>query len=119
MTLGDRIKNKREQMGISQIELANKVGISKQTLYKYENNIVTNIPSDKIEAIAKYLDVSPGFLMGWQEPGVSSSAELLADIVGDPALIEYIRKIKSFNEEEREKVFDYIDLVYYKKISKS
>ena len=66
MTVGERIKQIREKKGISQIDLANSVKISKQNLYKYENNIITNIPSDKIEAIAKRLNVSPAYLMGWE-----------------------------------------------------
>lgn len=66
MTVGERIKFARENKGISQIDLATSVKISKQNLYKYENNIITNIPSDKIEAIAKRLEVSPAYLMGWE-----------------------------------------------------
>ena len=67
MTIGDRIKKTRETKGISQTQLAKSVNISKQTLYKYENNIITNIPSDKIELIAGILKVSPAFLMGWED----------------------------------------------------
>ena len=48
MTVGERIKKIRQQNAISQTELANACKISKQTLYKYENNIITNIPFDKI-----------------------------------------------------------------------
>ena len=51
MTIGDRIKKLRNQIGLSQTELAIKSNSSKQTIYKYENNIVTNIPSDKIEIL--------------------------------------------------------------------
>lgn len=32
---------------MSQVEFADKINVSKQTLYKYENDIITNIPSDK------------------------------------------------------------------------
>ena len=67
MTIGDRIKKQRELLGISQVELAEKIKVSKQTLYKYENNIITNIPSDKIEIIGKVLEVSPSYLMGWED----------------------------------------------------
>ena len=67
MTIGDRIKKQRELLGISQVELAEKIKVSKQTLYKYENDIVTNIPSDKIEDIAKFCGVSPSYLMGWED----------------------------------------------------
>lgn len=66
MTVGERIKILREQLGISQVDFAIRINVSKQTLYKYENNIVTNIPSDKIEAVAKICNVSPAYLMGWE-----------------------------------------------------
>lgn len=69
MTIGDRIKQLRARKNISQVDLANQVGVSKQTLYKYENNIVTNIPSDKIEGIAQALETSPAYLMGWSSEG--------------------------------------------------
>lgn len=65
MTVGKRIKDLREKRGLSQVDLADKVSVSKQTLYKYENDIITNIPSDKIEAIAQVLNTSPAYLMGW------------------------------------------------------
>lgn len=66
MTLGERIKFFRERKGLGQTELASLVNISKQSLYKYENNIITNIPSDKIEMITKKLDTTPAILMGWE-----------------------------------------------------
>lgn len=71
MTIGQRIKALREQKGFSQIELAEKIGVSKQNLYKYENGIISNIPSDKIEAAAAALETSPAYLMGWDDSTVS------------------------------------------------
>lgn len=71
MTIGQRIKALREQKSISQIELAEKMGVSKQNLYKYENGIISNIPSDKIEAAAAALETSPAYLMGWEDFTVS------------------------------------------------
>lgn len=65
MTVGERLKNLREKLGISQVDFADKINVSKQTLYKYENNIITNIPSDKIEAAASIGNISPAYLMGW------------------------------------------------------
>ena len=64
--IGSRIKLRRQELGKSQTDLAREVGISKQTLYKYETGIVTNIPSDKIELLAKKLETSPSYLMGWE-----------------------------------------------------
>ena len=67
MTKGQRIRSRRDELKISQTDLAEKIQVSKQTLYKYENDIVTNIPSDKIEALAQALDVTPAYLMGWTD----------------------------------------------------
>lgn len=66
-SVADRIKQAREKSGITQVDLAVKIGVSKQTLYKYENGVITNIPSDKIEQIAELTGVSPAYLMGWVE----------------------------------------------------
>lgn len=67
-TIGDRIKNLRLKIGKNQVSFADSIDVSKQTLYKYEHNIITNIPSDKIEAIAKLCNVTPAYIMGWEEP---------------------------------------------------
>lgn len=65
MTVGERLKQLREKSGMSQVDFAAKLNVSKQNLYKYENDIITNIPSDKIEDAAKILHVSPAYIMGW------------------------------------------------------
>lgn len=81
--IGERIKNRRQELGFSQVELAKKIGVSKQSLYKYENGIITNIPSDKIELLANVLRTTPGFLMGWesstQNPSRGSAYQELMD----------------------------------------
>lgn len=66
MTVGKRIKQLRENLGMSQVAFAKAIDVSKQTLYKYENDLITNIPSDKIESAARIGGVSPASLMGWQ-----------------------------------------------------
>ena len=48
-------------------ELFKKLGTTKQTIYKYENDIVTNIPSDRMEALSKVLQCSPAYIMGWDD----------------------------------------------------
>ena len=67
MAKGERIKALREQFGMTQDELAEKLGTTKQTIYKYETGVVTNIPSDKIEEMAALFGVTPSYLMGWDE----------------------------------------------------
>lgn len=77
MTVGERIQLSRKKIGMSQIDFATKINVSKQTLYKYENNLITNIPSDKIEAVANLCHVSPAYLMGWTDDSGSQSTPTL------------------------------------------
>ncbi len=77
MTIGKRIKDAREAKGATQDELARAAGTTKQTIYKYENGIVTNIPSNKIEAIASFLNVSESYLMGWENSTLGGESELI------------------------------------------
>lgn len=66
--VGKRIKELRTQkLHMNQVDFADIIHVSKQTLYKYENGIITNIPYSKIEAIAKACNVSPAYLMGWED----------------------------------------------------
>ena len=67
MTIGERIRLARESAGFSQVMLADRINVSKQSLYKYETGVITNIPSDKIEAIAAATHTTPAFLMGWED----------------------------------------------------
>mgnify|MGYP000413532084 FL=1 len=65
MALKDNIKKRREEIGITLEEVAKTVGVTRQTIQKYESGIIANIPSDKIELLAIALKTSPSFLMGW------------------------------------------------------
>lgn len=109
MTVGDRIRRERELAGISQTDLAGKIKISKQTLYKYEMNIITNIPSDKIEAIAKILNVSPAFLMGWEENLTASNADMIVDLLSDKDLLDNVLKLMVLSKEHQRAIYDNIN----------
>ena len=67
LSIRKRIKEIRISKNITQDELALKIGTTKQTIYKYENEIVTNIPSQKIELISNALNTTPDYLMGWSD----------------------------------------------------
>lgn len=77
MTVGERIRNKRIELNMTQDELAKKVGYkSRSSIQKIE--AARDLPLKKISLMAKALDCSPGYLMGWEE----------AEPLDDPALFE-------------------------------
>lgn len=75
MNIGKKIKMAREQKNMTLDEVARRCGTTRQTIYKYENEIVTNIPYDRIILLSKALDVTPSYLFGWEEKK-SSPAEI-------------------------------------------
>lgn len=106
MTVGERIKEIRNKIGMSQVDFADKINVSKQTLYKYENNIITNIPSDKIEAAAQLGNVTPSYLMGW-EPVTD---EDIGNIFSNANLFETIENISSLSPSEKNHFIKYLRL---------
>ena len=65
MTIGERIRAAREEKKMTQEELGTICGTTKQSIFKYETGVITNIPRDKMEKIASALGVTPTYLMGW------------------------------------------------------
>lgn len=65
--IGTRIKELRRRNNLTLEELAEKIGTSKQTINRYENGIIANIPKEKIVALAEALGTTPQNLMGWSE----------------------------------------------------
>lgn len=67
MTIGERIRDRRRELKITQDALAKAIGSNKQLIHKYERGLVADIPISKIEKIAVALGVSPAYLVGWVE----------------------------------------------------
>ena len=87
---GQRIKELRMLAGMSQEELGRRVGVQRAAINKYEVGSVTNIPITTIEKIARVFDVSPTYVMGWNEtPSNPLSAE-----------VKLIQGVKAFYGED-------------------
>ena len=99
MSVGLRIKIAREQRNMTLDEVAKRCETTKQTIYKYENDIVTNIPYDKIVLLSKALGVTPSYLFGWEEKDNSPSELQLTE--GEQMMIDIFRLIP----EEQQRVF--------------
>lgn len=119
MTVGDRIRKHRELSGISQTDLAEKIGVSKQTLYKYEKNVITNIPSDKIEEIAKALNVSESCLMGWENKEIElineeEKGRSLSKLIANEDMLDAVVKLSKLQPGDKEMVVNLINSLYEK-----
>ncbi len=65
--LGDRIRRLRKERRMSLEELAEYIGTTRQTIHRYETGAISNIPHEKVEAMASALGTTPSRLMGWED----------------------------------------------------
>lgn len=124
MAKGERIKALREQRGMTQDELAEKLGTTKQTVYKYETGVITNIPSDKIEEMAALFGVTPSYLMGWDEDPKNGQPEgyylddetaaLAQEIYEDPDLRILLKAKEDLSAEDLNVVINMIKALQVK-----
>ena len=62
-----RIKELRQARGLTLEQVADVVGVGKSTVRKWETGMIANMKRDKIADLAKALDTTPAYLMGWKE----------------------------------------------------
>lgn len=66
MTTGERIKSRREELGLTVDEVAAKLGKHRATIYRYESNDIENFPADVLVPLSHVLETTPAYLMGWE-----------------------------------------------------
>lgn len=105
MTIGQRIKQRREELNITQDELAKRLGYkSRSSINKIELDIY-NLKQSKIKAIADALQTTPGFIMGWQEDGQTEKPMTLAAHFDG----------EEYTEEEIEEILQFVEFVKNKR----
>jgi transcriptional regulator with XRE-family HTH domain len=68
MTTGEKIKQLRKQLGMTQEELGNLIGVKKAAINKYETGAVVNLKRSTIDSLARALHVSPVELLSPDDP---------------------------------------------------
>lgn len=77
MNIGNRIKQRRLELNLSVDELAKKLNKNRATVYRYESNEIENFPTTVLEPLAKALETTPAYLMGWDERKFDRESEQL------------------------------------------
>ena len=94
MSIGAKIRELREARNMSLDEVAKLCKTTRQTIYKYENGIVTNIPYDRIILLSNALNTTPANLLGLEsnnENKISLDGMELTE--GEKAFIKLLRRI--------------------------
>lgn len=109
MKTGDRIKKRREELGISVDEVAKKLGKHRATIYRYESNDIGTLPTDVLEPLAIVLETTPAALMGWEDFRPPHASNLIViEPMGKIPLVGQIACGTPILAEEN--IDDYVDL---------
>ena len=99
MEFNQLVKKRRLELGLTMEELGTRVGVSKATIQRWESGEIKNVRRDKITKLAKALETTPSYLMGWEEANHTISDNSDATIAylkehGEDKLIELYKKIQ-------------------------
>lgn len=127
MRIGERIKQRRLELGYTADALAKMLNKNRATIYRYENGDIENMPIDVLEPLAKALNTTPAYLMGWQEPHQQNKSTQKEGYYVDPETAEYAEMLRTrpemrmlfsasrgISKEDMEKAVEYIELLKLK-----
>jgi transcriptional regulator with XRE-family HTH domain len=93
--MAKRIRDLRQDKGLTLEQVASVVGVGKSTVRKWETGMIANMRRDKIASLASALGTTPAYLMGWKEETVEEekTPSELPLTEGEKALLELFRKV--------------------------
>lgn len=94
MSIGDRIRERREGLGLTLEAVGGALGVHRSTVMRYENGDTQRIPLPVIERLAVILETTPACLMGWDE---EMSGETL-----DPEIRLIARNLQQMPADKRD-----------------
>ncbi len=106
--VGKRVRHRRWMVGMTQQQLAEKVGIKFQQIQKYETGM-NRVSASRLWDIAENLSVPVSFFFeGLAEAGslAASTSDVPGDILKDKEALELVRSYYAIPETQRRRLFD-------------
>lgn len=105
---GKRVKQRRIQLGLSQEELAKKLGYSsRSTINKIENG-TNDVVQTKVVDFAKALDTTIAYLMAWDEASAVFKEQLVPDMNDTERIV--IRALRNSDKLTKQMVFKILNI---------
>lgn len=102
MSLAKTLKERRSALGLTLLDIANKMGVSEATVQRWESGNIKSLRYDRISKLADILHVSPSLLMGWEEKKPPESIGKLSDF--EEKLIQVYRSVPDHKKPDLEAV---------------
>lgn len=104
MTIGKRIRRRRKELGMTQEELAKKMGYAERSAISMVESDKRDISWENVCKYAKALNCTPSYLMKWEDPIPDDDLEILEEVYADPVLrkklMDYTIKLKEILNAE-------------------
>lgn len=110
MNVGERIRSKRLEKGMTLLEVANLLGVKEATVQRYESGEIKNLKQKTIAHLAEIFNTSPAFLMGW-EKNLETDTDFIAEMMMDSSLIEHVKMLLSLDEENKKTIYNMIEFL--------
>lgn len=106
MEMNEKIKSRREDLGLTLQVVGDYLGVTKATVQRYESGEIKNLKLETIEKLAQILAISPAYLMGWEEKKESKNQleTIAAHFDGN-----------EFTEDDKDDIENFIKYVLSKK----
>lgn len=110
MAIGHRIKERRKHLKMSADELAQRLGKDRSTIYRYEKGDIENLPLDILEPIAKALETTPQYLMGWDEVQKKNDdlVAIIQELRKDEVFLSIVQSIYEMDAEKRSSLLTFL-----------
>ena len=92
MEVYERIKARRKDLGLSADDVAEALGVSRATVYRYESAEIEKLPTQIIAPLSQVLRCSPAWLMGWKDeaPPVKDNRNIISVA---PAAVSFLSSV--------------------------
>ena len=110
MTVGQRIKERRKELGISADELGQRIGKNRATIFRYEKGDIEKLPVDILKPIAEALLTTPKALMGWEEQDEREKTATQKDSGVSEAKQKLFALVENCSEEEASRLLQMMEL---------
>lgn len=106
MNIGEYIREKRKEAGLTVDELASKIGKNRATIYRYENNSIESLPSDILIPLANALSITPGDLIKRNPNAVATNPDVLHLSSTELNLVKKYRRLDDVGKATVDAVID-------------
>lgn len=90
MTKGEKLYNARIDRNFTRAEVSQATGISDKLLFKYEKDIITNIPLDNLEKLCSFYGINPTYIVGWEDNTTKSNENIFYKALDTPKQYPFI-----------------------------